>query len=430
MRILFLLCFFVSTCFSSFRGQLKAILKLDDLSSLNGGNSFKIATDYLAEKKIKSGLGIIGNRIDNKSKNTLMSLINMQDAESNDVFEIWHHGYDHVIPEFKDHDYQYQKLHLSKGDKSVLDILGIQMNTFGAPGNAIDSITTQVLKEDPDYHVFFFNWIPDPNPNETLIILNQRVDMENGTGNVDYAYFVQKYQYYKPFFKDYIVLQAHPNVWKDAQLEEFKKIINYLQGEGVEFVLPNDYYLSKRELKAPVIINAVQTTDDNVVIEWENKDNINNYYRIERSRDKISWRRVNKQYSDAFAKNKYNDNISYSLADKEVYYRIRINGDVDNVLYSNVVKVGLLARDSFFRVLTNPFKDSFDFKYKFSKPGTVNLMIYNSEGKLVEQFKDNYSQEDTIVLNKIDIRKLPVGMYVYTFSFNNKVISQNQILKN
>jgi len=437
MKIIFFLCFLVSTCFSSFQGQLKIILKLDDLASLNGSNSFKLVTDYLAENKIKAGLGIIGNRVDNKSKQALQSLIDLKDENANDIFEFWHHGYDHIIPEFKGRDYAYQKDHFERGNQSVLNVLGIQMNTFGAPENAIDDTTFQVVNENPDYHVFFFNWLPNCTSTEHLVIVNQRADMENGPGNVNYEYFVQRYNYTTQFWHDYLVLQGHPNVWQAEQLEEFKKIINFLKDKGVEFVLPNDYYLSTRVLKAPVITCGKQTEKDNVLIEWQNNDDISNAYRIERSKDGMNWDRLNTQYSAAFAENQYNDNISYYDDSKEVYYRIRINGDVDNALYSNVVKVELKpdflavkqVKGSFFKILNNPFKDSVDIRYKFSKPGTVNLMIYNSEGKLVEEFKDHYLQENTIINNRINTQKLPAGIYVYIFSMNNGVISKNKIIK-
>ena len=81
-----------------------------------------------------------------------------------------------------------------------------------------------------------------------LAALTNRVNMENGTGKPEYAYFLTNYNANKSIYKDYIVLQGHPKFWTSVQLNEFSQIIDFLIAEGCEFQLPYEYYLSLNPL--------------------------------------------------------------------------------------------------------------------------------------------------------------------------------------
>ena len=63
--------------------------------------------------------------------------------------------------------------------------------------------------------------------------------MEDGTGKVDYKYFLRNYKAGGAVEKPYIVLQGHPNQWDEQRIKEFVQIIEFLQKEGCEFVLPS-----------------------------------------------------------------------------------------------------------------------------------------------------------------------------------------------
>jgi len=219
----------------------KIILKLDDLSAENGICHCIPTFDYLKNKQIKAGFGAIASRFDDTALNTLGPYLNAKNAKGEPLFEIWHHGLDHVKPEFSGTTYEYQKVHFEEADKRIKQLLGIQMVSFGTPYNASDSVTNKVISENTNYKVFMFASLNASNQNGILYV-NNRINIEKGTGNPDYLYFIENYTNQKEKYSDYIILQAHPNNWTPEKLEEFSKIIDFLLSEGCEFVLPGEYY--------------------------------------------------------------------------------------------------------------------------------------------------------------------------------------------
>ena len=161
-----------------------------------------------------------------------------KDAEGNRLFEFWHHGYDHKRPEFGGASYEHQKRHFELADSLGKAMLGVELITFGAPFNQVDSLTARVIQENGNYRYVFF-------ANERLFqgadvcVLNNRINMEDGTGKVDYKYFLKNYKAGGAVEKPYIVLQGHPNQWDEQRIKEFVQIIEFLQKEGCEFVLPS-----------------------------------------------------------------------------------------------------------------------------------------------------------------------------------------------
>jgi peptidoglycan/xylan/chitin deacetylase (PgdA/CDA1 family) len=218
----------------------KIILKLDDLSVKKGICQFVPTLDYLIQNQIKAGLGIIANRNDSSAAKILNPYLNAKNAKGESLFEIWHHGLDHVRPEFMGTAYEYQKSHFEEADQLVKKLLGIQMHTFGTPYNNGDSVTNRVLIENPNYKVFLFGG-KTTNEKNGILCLDNRVKIENGTGNPEFGYFEENYTKNKDKFTDYMILQGHPNKWTPEKLEQFNKIIEFLISEGYEFVLSYEY---------------------------------------------------------------------------------------------------------------------------------------------------------------------------------------------
>ena len=218
----------------------KIILKLDDLSVKNGVCQFVPTLDFLMKKKIKAALGIIAIRNDSSASMTLNPYLSVKNAKGESLFEIWHHGLDHVRPEFLGTGYEFQKSHFEEADQLVKKLLGIQMHTFGTPYNNSDSVTNLVFIENPNYKVFLFGG-KTTNDTNGILYLDNRVNIENGTGNPEFGYFKENYTKNKDKFTDYMILQGHPNKWTPEKLEQFNKIIEFLISEGCEFVLPYEY---------------------------------------------------------------------------------------------------------------------------------------------------------------------------------------------
>jgi peptidoglycan/xylan/chitin deacetylase (PgdA/CDA1 family) len=221
----------------------KIILKLDDLSVKNGVCAFVPTMDYLLQKQLKAGLGIIAGRNDSTALKILKPYLQATNPNGEKLIEIWHHGLDHSKTEFKDSTYEFQKQHFDQADERIKKLLGIQMHSFGTPYNAGDSVTNQVISENPNYKVFMFSSLK-PNEKNCILYLDNRVNMENGTGNPEFSYFIENYTRLKGKYTDYMVLQGHPNQWTPEKMEQFQKIIDFLISEGCVFKLPYEYFQS------------------------------------------------------------------------------------------------------------------------------------------------------------------------------------------
>jgi peptidoglycan/xylan/chitin deacetylase (PgdA/CDA1 family) len=233
----------------SAEAQPKIILKLDDLRATNGSSKFIPVMDYLKEKKLKAGLGAIGNGFDNSSLGLLSPYINATNDDSEKLYEIWNHGWDHIEPEFKGTIYAYQKAHFEQTHSAILNYLGIQMQTFGPPFNQSDEITYKVVSENPNYKVFLFTSAVIPE----VVSLQNRVDMENGVGNPEYTFFVDQYNSNSSL--PFMILQGHPAMWDSAKLNQFKQIIEFLISKGCEFV--NAYEMAEKTFNQLIIPSSI-----------------------------------------------------------------------------------------------------------------------------------------------------------------------------
>ena len=225
--------------------QPKIILKLDDLFVKEGICACAPTFEYLMQNQIKAGFGAIANRSDSTALETLSPYLNATNTKGEKLFEIWNHGFDHIRPEFSGTGYEYQKNHFEEADQLLKKLLGIQMHSFGTPFNGSDSVTNRVVSENLSYKVFMFSRVK-PTVANSIMYLDNRVNIEKGTGNPEFALFMENYGKYRDKYTDYMVLQGHPNLWTPEKLEQFRKIIDFLISEGCEFVLPFEYYQSQK----------------------------------------------------------------------------------------------------------------------------------------------------------------------------------------
>lgn len=230
--------------------HLQVILKLDDLGVQNSILAASPAFDFLVANNIKWGSGAIANRFDATAPGVLAPYLNAQNPEGEKLMEIWHHGYDHSQNnpagtwEFSGRSYSDQKLSFENGDQTILNLLGIQMKTFGTPYNQSDATTNTVIAENPGYKVMMFSKIKSSS--NGIMYLDNRVNMESATGTPEFAYFKANYLAGKNTYTGYMILQGHPNYYTTGSnnLEQFKLILKYLMSEGVTFVKPYEYYQS------------------------------------------------------------------------------------------------------------------------------------------------------------------------------------------
>jgi len=230
--------------------SLKVFLKLDDLGVLNSVLACSSALDYMVVNKIKFGMGAIAVRFDATAPGVLAPYISAVNDQGEKLMEIWHHGYDHSQNnptgtwEFRGRPYADQKASFENADLAIKNLLGVQMKTFGTPYNQSDAVTNTVISENPNYKVFLYSSLKSTTNGITY--LDNRVNMENGTGLTEYSFFIKNYNNAKGNYTDYMILQGHPNFYTSGSnnLEQFKLILKFLVSEGVEFVTPYEYYQS------------------------------------------------------------------------------------------------------------------------------------------------------------------------------------------
>lgn len=220
-------------------GAPKVVLKLDDLYVRGGKCSCTPVLDLLLQRGIPASFGIMAGKCDNSALKGLRPYMDAVSADGDRLFEFWHHGYDHVRPEFGGAPYSHQKSHFEAADSLVNSRLGIQMVTFGAPFNQVDSLTASVIAENGKYkYVFFAD--EDLFSGTGITVLNNRVNIENGTGKVGFDYFSDNYSSSGAEGRPFIVLQGHPNQWDEARIREFARILDFLEEKGCEFILPSE----------------------------------------------------------------------------------------------------------------------------------------------------------------------------------------------
>jgi len=223
------------------------IFKFDDLS-LGSQDDFQRVADIIVRKECKAGFGIIAKSCEDDGKKDAY-YARVKNFVKTGRIEIWAHGYDHflsgdTVTEFRTSSYQHQYEHFKKSLDLVQDRLGITMRTFGAPGNRSDKVTVSVINQFPQIEIFLFPFYSDSTSRQLL--LKSRVDMERGTGNMNYEFFIKNYTANSG--RPYMILQGHPGVWKEEGFEILEKIIDFLNEKGVTFMTAWEYkeYLKKK----------------------------------------------------------------------------------------------------------------------------------------------------------------------------------------
>jgi peptidoglycan/xylan/chitin deacetylase (PgdA/CDA1 family) len=217
------------------------IFKFDDLTE-RSQYAFQRVAEIVILKDCKAGFGIIAKSCeDNGEKEAYYNRV--KNFVNTERIEIWAHGYDHflngvIVTEFLTMPYQHQYEHFKKSLDLVSEKCGITMRSFGAPGNRSDSTTISVINQFPQIEVFLLPFFSDSTNKQLL--LTSRVNMEKGTGNMDYDYFVNNYNANAD--RPYMILQGHPGVWKEEGFDVFARIIDFLKTKGVTFMTSYEYF--------------------------------------------------------------------------------------------------------------------------------------------------------------------------------------------
>lgn len=434
----------------------KIILKLDDFEAKNNSCLSIPTMDYLISMQIKASFGAIAGRFDATSTNLLSPYLSATNSNGEKLFDIWNHGLYHTTTEFTS-SYADQKNHFDSATMLIKRYLGVQMRSFGSPYNASDATTVQVISEDTNYKVIMFGDVT-PDASTGIINLTHRVNMENGTGNPQYDYFVTNYN--NSTYTDYMVLQGHPKYWGTAELDQFKQIVQFLISKGCQFVQPYEYYLSVKGLSGTNIAlnktatasnvyndnasyNATKAVDGSTTTRWATNDGIASaWLEIDLGATYTFAKAVTKEYSNRVASYK----IQYwsGSAWKNAFTGTTI-GSVKTDLFTtisatkvrlNIVSVtgtkgpsiyefsvfGALKSASIapqpeisemleINISPNPIKQNAVINYSVPIAAAVKIDILGVTGQLSRTFISEYKEAGNYRLTA-NVTDLPEGVYI------------------
>lgn len=206
--------------------------------------------ELIRSKKAKAALGLIGHYLEKGDQQYCRFL---KSLTSRGEFELWNHGYSHEVggssaansgqtSEFYLRSFAEQQANLRKTQDLAKRKLGITLRAFGAPGNAYDAVTRQVVDIDPDLFIWFFG-----DPESVKLVFKRSGEIEFPTPNANFEEFRTRYDANRSLY----VYQIHPNKWNEAQFSEFEKILEFLIAQNVTFLTPTQYYRIFIEKRIP-----------------------------------------------------------------------------------------------------------------------------------------------------------------------------------
>lgn len=221
--------------------------------------------DYIENRNLKAGIGIIGHSIELGTEECFSSI---RAYHNQGNIEFWNHGYSHYynyapdpndrIWEFRNTSYEEQYEHLMMTQDLAKTHIGIILRSFGAPRNATDANTKLALDEVDDLKVWLWG-----HYGTNMLPLFYRFYIEPATGYPDYEIFLENYD---PDL-EYIVLQIHPRYWDTERYNEFDQIIDHMNQENVIFVTPFEYYnLLHPHLQADLNYDRIVDLEDFAIL--------------------------------------------------------------------------------------------------------------------------------------------------------------------
>lgn len=241
LLLLFCAISLTNTAFSQNRKIV--ILKLDDVTA--GGTEgvvtprWQRVADYIENKKIKAGFGIIGFSLaeDNSAYFKWIT-----DRAERGFIEFWNHGYYNrtkgdTIGEFEGtYEQQFKALQLT--DSLAKAKLGLQLRVWGPHWSSTNTNTDKALAQFPQIKMTLGSPI-SPVYYKGYVLPNT-LDMEYPVHNPNYDEFLKAYRE-KSKDLNLFYLQGHPNSWNENQWQNFVKIVEFLESENVKFVTPSEF---------------------------------------------------------------------------------------------------------------------------------------------------------------------------------------------
>lgn len=219
------------------------VLKADDMTSSHGDvpQGFDKLFTFLEGRDIVASVGVIGISLRSGGPRYVTEL--RSELQTGRI-EVFSHGYDHsggtqkdslgrVIYEFQNTPLTAQLQHLELTQDLARSQLGVTIHAFGAPYNAIDSVTVHALQEIPDIEVWYFGL-----PGAGKLVLPRVADAEFPAFYPNFTKFLAGYD----STQQVITLQIHVVAYTDSLWGQLGQVVDFLKNRGDTFVLPSDLY--------------------------------------------------------------------------------------------------------------------------------------------------------------------------------------------
>lgn len=230
---------------------MNIILKVDDYRA-DVADRYDAFLKIIEESGAKASLGFIGQAMEK----VIPERIEWLKSRLGVTIEPFNHSYFHLLNderrEFLKTDEEYQHQSIVRTNEIVLEKLGFRMQTIGFVANACDKTTFDVLEKNGDILICYH--VAGAYNNKQLkqigkIVLDVNTDIfiehnENGGNVLAPRFFDQYFDFWKKSEEPMpwlMIFQMHPASWSAEDLQEFKRIIEFLAAEGHQFVFPSKY---------------------------------------------------------------------------------------------------------------------------------------------------------------------------------------------
>ncbi|MEE9432258.1 MAG: T9SS type A sorting domain-containing protein [Melioribacteraceae bacterium] len=362
------------------------ILKADDFTysasqSLGIDSVYLKYINYIKQKGIVSGLGIIAKNWDREDSLRSDHRPFIDQLKESRKFEFWNHGYIHSPTEFQGASYDSQFANMKKSQDVIKKNLDVTMHTFAAGWNNSDITTSAVLYNIEELK-FWMNRDGLPAAPGVLVV-SERSTIEwiiDGRRTPSIKNFKDgwKNSYSK---KQILICQLHPHRYDNEAFVQLDSTISFLLSKNVEFILPYDYYLIKAN---GLIVDAgpdttIGCSPETIIIGSNNTSVDANSY---------GWT-TNNGHIVSGAKEKI------ATIDKPGTYKLTVKrtGSItitDAVIVAtncitSIEEEENLLRDFSMSIYPNPFNPTTTVSFTIPNDSKVKIDIYNSLGQKVSE---------------------------------------------
>jgi len=215
---------------------LIVLLKLDDVSGAHA--RYRQVAEFALAEGIKINFGVFGSSLERENPEYFRWLNELQKTGH---FEFWNHGYGGFghPRENQGTGYEFQREKITRTQELSRRRLGEPFRAFGPHSSAMDDDTFKVFAERPEIRLVF-GQIPAGRLPGVFAATN-RVPFEFADLKPDLERLKQQFERLAPG-RDYIVIQGHPNAWREeADFEAFKGMVLFLKERGVRFMTISEF---------------------------------------------------------------------------------------------------------------------------------------------------------------------------------------------